>query len=115
MIHAEGNGNRLKKASVKGWHSFRTTWITLALAAGVPLELVKRMTGHKTTEVVLEHYFRPGREQFRAALQAAMPKLLMNGSKSHNEMDEFRKIVFAMTPKTCKRDRERILKLLAKT
>ncbi|MDO9541110.1 MAG: tyrosine-type recombinase/integrase [Kiritimatiellia bacterium] len=115
VIHGEDNGNRLRKASVKGWHSFRTTWITLALTAGVPLELVKRMTGHATTEVVLEHYFRPGREQFRAALQTAMPKLLMNGTKSHNEMDEVRKIVSAMTPRSCKQDKERVLKLLGKT
>lgn len=116
VIHGEDNGNRLRKASVKGWHSFRTTWITLALTAGVPLELVKRMTGHATTEVVLEHYFRPGREQFRAALQSAMPKLLMNGSnESHNEIDEARKIVSTMTPKSCKRDKERVLKLLDKT
>jgi integrase len=115
VIHDEGNGNRLRKANVKGWHSFRTTWITLALTAGVPLELVKKMTGHKTTEVVLEHYFRPGREQFRQALQSAMPKLLMNGSKSHNVIDEVRKIVSVMTPKTCNRDRERILTLLVKT
>ena len=42
-------------------HSFRVTWITLALAAGVPLELVQRVTGHRTVEVVMKHYFRQGR------------------------------------------------------
>ncbi|HOY58443.1 MAG TPA: hypothetical protein PK640_09965 [Verrucomicrobiota bacterium] len=58
-----GTGKR--RASVRDFHSFRVTWITLALAAGVPLELVQRVTGHRTAEVVMKHYFRPGREDFR--------------------------------------------------
>lgn len=71
---AEGKGSR--RASVRDFHSFRVTWITLALAAGVPLELVQRVTGHKTVEVVLKHYFRPGREDFKQRILAAMPRLL---------------------------------------
>ncbi len=43
------NGKR--RASVHDFHSFRATWITFALAAGVPLELVQRVTGHRTVEV----------------------------------------------------------------
>lgn len=60
--------NRARRANVVGFHSFRTTWITNALAAGVPMELVRRVTGHATVEVVLKHYFRPGREEFRREL-----------------------------------------------
>jgi len=70
----------LRRASVRDFHSFRVTWVTLALTAGVPLELVQKVTGHKTTDIVLKHYFQPGREAFRSALNAAMPKLLMSGS-----------------------------------
>jgi integrase len=66
----------LRRASVRDFHSLRVTWVTLALTAGVPLELVQRVTGHKTTDVVLKHYFRPGQEDFRLALEGAMPKLL---------------------------------------
>lgn len=44
--------------------------------AGVPLELVQRVTGHRTVEVVLKHYFRPGREDFKQRILAAMPSLL---------------------------------------
>ena len=71
----------LRRASVRDFHSFRVTWVTLALTAGVPLELVQKVTGHKTTDIVLKHYFQPGREAFRSALNAAMPKLLMSGSE----------------------------------
>jgi len=66
---------------VRDFHSLRVTWVTLALTAGVPLELVQRVTGHKTTDVVLKHYFRPGQEDFRLALEGAMPKLLTMGSE----------------------------------
>lgn len=65
-----------RAASVRDWHALRVTWITFALAAGVPMELVRRVTGHATVDVVLKHYFRPGREQFRAALANALPDVL---------------------------------------
>ena len=48
----EGKGRR---ASVRDFHSFRVTWVTLALTAGVPLELVQKVTGYKTTDIVLKH------------------------------------------------------------
>jgi integrase len=72
--------DRVQDATVKGFHSLRTTWITMALSAGVPMELVRRVTGHSTVEVVLKHYFRPGREAFRTALQTAMPEMLTGGA-----------------------------------
>ena len=43
----------------------------------MPLEIVQRVTGHKTVDVVLKHYFRPGREDFRRTLENAMPRLFM--------------------------------------
>lgn len=79
--------NGLRRASVRDFHSLRVTWVTLALTAGVPLELVQRVTGHKTTDVVLKHYFRPGQEDFRQALEGAMPKLLTTGG-DHETTDD---------------------------
>ena len=76
--HAEGE--RLKRGSLRGWHAFRTTFITLALSAGMPMELVQRITGHTTVAVVMKHYFRPNRDHFRNALQIAMPQLLTAGN-----------------------------------
>src|SRR2546428_202534 len=69
----------------------------LALTAGVPLELVQKVTGHKTTDIVLKHYFQPGREDFRRALQSAMPKLLTNGHKSPK--DEMKALIDKVKPK----------------
>ena len=71
----------MQKASVKDFHSLRTTWITMALTAGVPMELVRRVTGHSTVDVVLKHYFRPGRDAFKTALETAMPHMLTGGGQ----------------------------------
>jgi integrase len=114
----------LRRASVRDFHSFRVTWVTLALTAGVPLELVQKVTGHKTTDIVLKHYFRPGREAFRSALNAVMPKLLMNGSvpdghtlkaesvNPEKQNKKIRDILARSTAKTWKRDQARVLEML---
>lgn len=85
---ANGNGHRVdrehgeRRGSVRDLHSFRTTWITLALTAGVPMDLVRRVTGHRTVDVVLEHYFRPGREDFKRTLERAMPGVMLEGGEA---------------------------------
>ena len=103
-------GQRL--ASVRDFHSLRVTRVTGALTAGVPLELVHKFTGHKTIDIVLKHYFQPGKEAFRQALQSAMPKLLTNGQKTPKE--EMREILEGMSAKTLKMDKARALGLLGK-
>jgi integrase len=102
----------LRRASVRDFHSFRVTWITLALAAGVPLELVQRVTGHRTVAVVLKHYFRPGREDFKQVLFKAMPNMLGATALAPAKVN-MRRIIERMTHRTLKKDRVRLLGLLA--
>jgi integrase len=114
LLRAEREGGK-RRASVRDFHSFRVTWVTLALTAGVPLELVQKVTGHKTTDIVLKHYFQPGREAFRQALNAAMPKLLTNGVLADGHQspkDEALEIVGRL--KGAKADKARLLELLGK-
>ena len=73
--------------------------------------LAQKVTGHTTTETILKHYFQPGREAFRQALQSAMPKLLTNGQKSPKE--EIQEILTGMTAKTLKKDKARLEKIIA--
>ena len=114
---------------MRDFHSFRVTWVTLALTAGVALELVQKVTGHKTTDIVLKHYFQPGREAFRTALNKAMPALLTYGAEeekvvtvsaplaigpeAERQKAEMRKIIEGMTGKKHQKDKERLLELLA--
>lgn len=67
---------RAQAASILDWHALRVTWVTLALSAGVPIEVARLVTGHKTVEVVLRHYFKPGAEQLRAVLGEKLPSVL---------------------------------------
>jgi integrase len=97
------------RASARDFHSLRVTWVTLALTTGVPLDLVQRVTGHKTTDIVLKHYFQPGREDFRQALHSATPRLLTNGHKTPKE--EMRELLDQVKPKAL---RERLVKVWAK-
>lgn len=82
ILHAEREVGK-RRASTRDFHSFRVTWVTLALTAGVPMELVQKVTGHATADIVLKHYFQPGREDFRRAIQAAMPKMLLATTKTY--------------------------------
>lgn len=66
----------MRTASLRDFHSFLVTWVTVALTAGVPLEIVQKVTGHRTTAIVLKHYFQPGREEFRRTLVGKLPALL---------------------------------------
>ena len=113
IAEASADAPRIRRGSLKGWHSFRTTWITLALSAGVPMELVCRVTGHQTTDVVLTHYFRPGRDQFKKALQKAMPKLLMKGITERTWKADALDIIRSMTAATMKQDMARLEILVA--
>jgi integrase len=107
-----------KAASIRDWHALRTTFVTLALSAGVPIELVRRVTGHATVETVLKHYFRPDREQFRAALAGAMPDVLtgLTGKRlKTTPTKELSALVAKLSDGTAtERDKTRLRELAAK-
>jgi len=103
----------IRNAPVKEFHSFRVTWITLALASGVPLELVQRVTGHRTVEIVMKHYFRPGREDFRQVILKAMPKMLADGGGPSSITEQVVAALEGMSAKTWRRDKARLLDLIS--
>jgi integrase len=100
----------LRDASVHGFHSLRTTWVTLALTAGVPIDLVRKVTGHRTADIVLANYFQPGREEFRKLLQSKMPALLSNGAKT--PLEQAIEILGGATSKTWRKCINQALALL---
>ena len=62
--------------------------MTLALTAGVPLELVQRVTGRRTAEVVMKHFraarlslVRPVAEEPVEAEEAAEPEVVGGQAK----------------------------------
>lgn len=76
LAEVKDGEQRKHRGSLCGWHSFRTTFCTLALANGVPMDILRKITGHRTAEIVLKHYDRRGREAMKRAIGAAMPKAI---------------------------------------
>ena len=113
-MHAEAGGRAGRnRVSVRGWHSFRTTFITRALAAGMPEELVRRVTGHSGVDVVRKFYFRPDREAFRREFEKAMPGLAMNGAGAARSRDErLAEIVEGMNARNWRGARKALLEIL---
>lgn len=64
------------RVNSRGFHALRATFATQALASGVPVEVVKLVTGHSLTETVLRHYFNPDEQTVFAKMQQAMPQAL---------------------------------------
>ena len=95
----------IRQASVVDFHSLRTTWITDKLAAGIPIEAVKRTSGHRTTDVVTEHYYKPGEQQHLRTLNG-------DGAGVKSRDEQLRAIIDGMTAKTLKKDKARALALL---
>lgn len=76
LAEVEDGEQRARRGSLCGWHSFRTTFCTLALANGVPMDILRKITGHRTADIVLKHYDRRGRDAMRKAIGDAMPKAI---------------------------------------
>lgn len=109
-ILRQDRGDNMKAASIRGFQSFRVTWVTMALSNGVSIEIVRRVTGHRTIDIVLEHYFKPRRADFRRALEAKMPAMFMNGRASL--LDRIRAAVEEINPQNYLKQKEALLELL---
>jgi transcription initiation factor IIE alpha subunit len=63
---------------------------------------------------VTEHYFHPDQEKVRSTLQKTMPNLFSTPeSGGESVRDEMRRLLENMTAKTLKKDRSRLLELMA--
>lgn len=118
VIHGDtiaptAEGPRKKRASLRGWHSFKTTWITLALTAGLPMELVCRVTGNKSVDIVLKHYFKPGRAAMKDAFLKSMPRLLVDGKEGPRAIApaDIRRLADQLNTKTLKAVKKELLAL----
>ena len=117
-VHASRPG--LKRVNQRGFHAFRATWVTLALTAGVPMDLVRKVTGHTTADTVMTHYFQPGQDAFRETLMKAMPSLLTGGQvvvspeeRLKRLLDQMKTILDEMNAKNWKTCRDKLYAIQA--
>ena len=108
----EERAHGMNRASVRDFHSFRTTFVTLALMRGLPIDIVRKITGHQTVNVVTKHYFRPEREQLKAAMQKALPGLLTSAAKPFTPAERAAEILRSATASDWKSKIRDALKIL---
>jgi len=65
-----------RAASVRDFHALRTTFVTLAISAGIPADILRALTGHSTVDLVIKHYFKPKGTDFAPMLEKALPDVL---------------------------------------
>lgn len=56
------------------------------MSVGLPIGVARLVTGHKTVEVVLKHYFKTGREHLRAVLGDKLPDVLTGGKEEPKQL-----------------------------
>ncbi len=67
----------LYRASVRDFHSLRTTFVTLAINGGIPIDKLRVLTGHRTVDMVLRHYYKPRGSDLAADLAKALPSVIV--------------------------------------
>lgn len=72
----ESREHGTRAASIYDFHALRTSFITTAITGGIPVEIVKAITGHKLTETIIEHYLKPKGSVYHEKFMAAMPASL---------------------------------------
>lgn len=69
------------RASTYDFHALRTTFITLAINGGIPVDKLRALTGHRTVDMILRHYYKPRGIDLAGDLLRAMPNILTNRPK----------------------------------
>jgi integrase len=104
-----------RRASIRGTHSCRTTWITLAFSGGMSVEEIQVITGQKSAEVIVGAYNRPGDELIRKTLEQSLPKALTGCMNTEVVIDNTARVtglLSAMTDGNWQNLRDEALRLL---
>jgi|GEM_PF-5072764 len=106
----------IRRASLKGFHTLKTTFVTLALANGISIELAQRITGNCDAQVVREHYFVPQAETIRAEIATKLPSRLsgteFQSDPRTNLLVTIHAEIAAMTSENCQLKRAHLLDVL---
>lgn len=68
----ERKGPGCRRANVRGWHGLKTTFVTMALNGGMPIEMLRKIVGNSTLEIVRRNYYQPEKEKMAEELSKAL-------------------------------------------
>lgn len=66
------------RASIYGWHSFRTGFVVMAVENGVPIEDVQKIVGHTTVRMTMD-YYRPTKQHAAERVKRQMSGTVLEG------------------------------------
>jgi len=66
------------RIAVRKWHSFRTTFFIAAVRAEIKIELLKKILGSRTVDVLYKHYFRLNKELIHEGFTTKVPAYALN-------------------------------------
>lgn len=64
-----------RRNSIKDFHALKTTWITMALNAGVPMAMIQKVAGNASVRVVMENYYQPAKDDLKDRIGPAFAAL----------------------------------------
>ena len=68
----------MNRVAVRKWHSFRTTFFIAAVRAEISIELLKKILGSRTVDVLYKHYFRLNKELIHEGFTTKVPAYALN-------------------------------------
>ncbi len=75
---------RIRAPSTQAFAACKTTFVTLALNAGVPEAMLRKVVGNKSLQLVLDHYYQPGQAELKRQFLAKMPSELTGAKPVEN-------------------------------
>jgi integrase len=78
----------VRAASKYDFHALRTSFVTLAINGGISIDKLRALTGHKTVDIVLKHYFKPKGTDVADDLEKALPNILTKAGARAREPGE---------------------------
>ena len=117
-------GSRARRASLRGWHSFRGSFVMAAKEAGADMDAIKKYMGSKTVDVILEHYVK-ATPQFMdkgigqhvpdfalATAPAETERALVNATPLEDRVRLAVNLVKTLTPENASALRDELLRIL---
>ncbi len=74
MAEIPENGQRARRGSLRGWHSFKSSFVINALRAGVTLDTLSKILGNKTVSVLFNHYVKIDDNHMMEAFTSKSPE-----------------------------------------
>lgn len=103
----KATGPRVRKPSSAGYHRFKTTFVSLALDAGVPVEMLRKIVGNTVVQTLLDHYYHPDKDAIRKAFENRLPEFF-SGQKKYDVVSELKVAISALDGATAQNWENRV-------